>query len=84
MRVRERVMRRFKSMQQAQRFLRVHAAVYNLFNLGRHLVLAKNYRFFGCVLLRLGITLQRYTRYLLKFAWAEYLTCQYLKHWCYR
>jgi len=46
MRVRERVMRRFKSMQQAQRFLTVHAAVYNLFNLGRHLVSAKNYRFF--------------------------------------
>ena len=45
-RVRERVMRRFKSMQQAQRFLTVHAAVYNLLNLGRHLVSAKNYRFF--------------------------------------
>jgi len=44
-RVRERVMRRFKSMQQAQRFLTVHAAVYNLFNFGRHLVSAKNYRF---------------------------------------
>ncbi len=44
--VRERVMRRFKSMQQAQRFLTVHAAVYNLFNLGRHLISAKNYRFF--------------------------------------
>ncbi len=45
-RVRERVMRRFKSLQQAQRFLTVHAAVYNLFNLGRHLVSAKTYRFF--------------------------------------
>ena len=45
-RVRERVMRRFKSIHQAQRFLTVHAAVYNLFNLGRHLVSAKNYRFF--------------------------------------
>ena len=45
-RVRERVMRRFKSTKQAQRFLAVHAAVYNLFNLGRHLVSAKNYRFF--------------------------------------
>ncbi len=45
-RVRERVMRRFKSMRQAQRFLAVHAAVYNLFNLGRHPVSAKNYRFF--------------------------------------
>ncbi len=45
-RVRERVMRRFKSTRQAQRFLTVHAAVYNLFNLGRHLVSAKTYRFF--------------------------------------
>jgi len=45
-RVRERGMRRFKSMQQAQRFLNAHAAVYNLFNLGRHLVSAKHYRIF--------------------------------------
>ena len=45
-RVRERGMRRFKSVQQAQRFLTVHAAVFNLFNLGRHHVSAKNYRFF--------------------------------------
>jgi putative transposase len=45
-RVRERGMRRFKSIQQAQRFLDAHAAVYNLFNLGRHLVSAKNYRIF--------------------------------------
>ena len=43
-RVRERVMRRFKSTAQAQRFLNVHAAVYNLFNLGRHLVSAEQYR----------------------------------------
>ena len=43
-RVRERVMRRFKSTAQAQRFLTVHAAVYNLFNLGRHLVSAGHYR----------------------------------------
>ena len=43
-RVRERGMRRFKSMQQAQRFLSVHSVVYNLFNLGRHLVSAKYYR----------------------------------------
>ena len=45
-RVREQVMRRYKSLQQAQRFLSVHAAVYNLFNLGRHLVSARNDRFF--------------------------------------
>jgi putative transposase len=45
-RVRERGMRRFKSIKQAQRFLGAHAAVYNLFNLGRHLVSAKNYRVF--------------------------------------
>jgi len=43
-RVRERGMRCFKSSRQAQRFLGAHAAVYNLFNLGRHLVSAKNYR----------------------------------------
>ncbi len=45
-RVRERVIRRFKSLRQAQRYPAVHAAVYNLFNLGRHQVSAKNYRFF--------------------------------------
>ena len=43
-RVRERGMRRFKSPLQARRFLDVHAAVYNLFNLGRHLISAKHYR----------------------------------------
>ena len=43
-RVRERGMRRFKSVRQAQQFLSVHAAVYNLFNLGRHLVGAQHYR----------------------------------------
>ena len=43
-RVRERGMRRFKSVVQAQRFLGVHAAVYNLFNLGRHLISANHYR----------------------------------------
>jgi transposase-like protein len=48
-RVRERGMRgaasrRFKPMHQAHRFLGVHAAVYNLFNLGRHLVSANHYR----------------------------------------
>ena len=45
-RVRERGMRKLKSMHQAQRFLDAHAAVYNLFNLGRHLVSAENYRYF--------------------------------------
>ncbi len=43
-RVRERGMRRFKSIVQAQRFLGVYSAVYNLFNLGRHLISAKTYR----------------------------------------
>lgn len=45
-RVRERGMRRFKSVQQAQRFLSVHAAVTNLFNLARHLISAEHYRLF--------------------------------------
>lgn len=43
-RARERGMRRFKSPGQAQRFLSVHAVVYNLFNLGRYLVSANHYR----------------------------------------
>jgi putative transposase len=43
-RVRERGMRRFKSPRQAQRFLSIHAAIYNLFNLGRHLGSAIHYR----------------------------------------
>ena len=43
-RVRERGMRKFKSMKQAQRFATAHAAVANLFNLGRHLIRADHYR----------------------------------------
>jgi len=39
-------MRKFKSVEQGQRFLSAHAAVYNLFNLGRHLISAENYRYF--------------------------------------
>jgi putative transposase len=42
--VRERGMRRFKSVAQAQKFLSAHAAVYNLFNMGRHLIRAQHYR----------------------------------------
>jgi len=44
-RVRERGMRRFKSVRQAQRFLSVHAVVYSLFNRGRHLISAQHHRF---------------------------------------
>jgi len=43
-RVRERCMRKFKSMEQCQRFLSAHSEVYNLFNLGRHCISAENYR----------------------------------------
>ena len=43
-RVRERGMRRFKSIRQGQRFVTAHAAVGNLFNLGRHLIGAQQYR----------------------------------------
>ena len=42
-RVRERGMRRFISVKQAQRFLGAHATVANLFN-GMHLVGAEHYR----------------------------------------
>jgi hypothetical protein len=50
-RLREPGMRRsdvsgFKSVKQAQRFLNIHAAVYNLFNVARHLVAAETYRYF--------------------------------------
>ena len=69
-RIRERGMRRFKSAPQAQRFLSTHAAVYNLFNLGRHLISAKHDRFFrarslplGCnAPLRLGIAQRPHNR----------------------
>ena len=43
-RVRERGMRKFKSVGQAQRFVTAHAAVSNLFNLSRNLVRAQHYR----------------------------------------
>ena len=43
-RQRERQMRRFKSRQQAQRFLTVHGVVHNLFRLGRHVLRSSNYR----------------------------------------
>ena len=44
-RARERGIRRFSSPEQAQRFLSVHAVVYSLFNLQRHLASAAFYRF---------------------------------------
>ncbi|MEH6587689.1 MAG: DDE-type integrase/transposase/recombinase [Halioglobus sp.] len=43
-RVRERGMRRLKSVGQAQSFVTAHAAVHNLFNLGRHMVGVQHYR----------------------------------------
>ncbi len=45
-RQRERLMRGFKSIGQAQRFLTVHAEVCNLFRIGRHLLKAHHYREF--------------------------------------
>ena len=45
-RVRERGMRRFKSIKQAQRFLESHAAVYNLFNLHRHSLCRRFFKLF--------------------------------------
>jgi putative transposase len=38
-------MRKFKSEEKTQRFLGGHAAVYNLFNLGGHLVSAETCRY---------------------------------------
>jgi putative transposase len=48
-RVRERVMRRFKAITQAQRFLDSHAALYNLFNLfnlNRHSLCRRTFKLF--------------------------------------
>jgi putative transposase len=45
-RQRERLMRKFKSPGQAQRFLACHAVINNHFQLQRHLLKAKHYRFF--------------------------------------
>lgn len=39
-------MRGFKSYKQAQLFISIHGLVNNLFNLGRHLMSAKDYRLF--------------------------------------
>jgi transposase-like protein len=43
---RERKMQRFKSARSAQRFLNMHAAVHNTFNLQRHLVSRSTLRIF--------------------------------------
>jgi putative transposase len=43
---RERKMQRFKSQGQAQRFVSTHSAIYNVFNLQRHLVSRKTLRIF--------------------------------------
>jgi len=43
---RERKMQRFKSQGQAQRFVSTHSAIYNTFNLQRHLVSRKTLRIF--------------------------------------
>ena len=43
-RQRERQMRRFKSVAQAQRFLSVHGVILNLFRVGRHLLRPANHR----------------------------------------
>ncbi|MGK0224502.1 MAG: putative transposase [Limisphaerales bacterium] len=45
-RVRERGMRRFESIKQAQRILESHAAVYNLFNLHRHSLCRRFFKLF--------------------------------------
>ena len=45
-RAREQRVRRFKSIDHAQRFVNIHAAMHNSFNLDQHPVSANNYRMF--------------------------------------
>lgn len=59
-RERERGMRKFKSVEQAQRFLSAHASIYNLFNLGGTWYRLKTIGISDCVLLRLGKKRRRY------------------------
>jgi putative transposase len=76
-RVREQGMRNLKSMEKAQRFIGVHAAVYNLFNIGRHLVSAESYRFFwlsAFASLQNPLAVQEGQIGFSRFGW---LTCQY-------
>ena len=49
---RERKMQGFKSAGSAQRFLSVHAATYNTFNVQRHLISAKTHRAFRASVMR--------------------------------
>jgi putative transposase len=49
---RERKMQRFKSMGSAQRFLSLHAAAYNTFNIQRHFISAKTHRTFRAAALK--------------------------------
>ena len=46
LRQRERRMKRFKSPGSAQRFLSIHAAIYNMFNIQRHLISRQTQRMF--------------------------------------
>jgi transposase-like protein len=45
-------MQRFKSPGSAQKFLSTHAAVYNIFNVQRHLTSAQTYRTFRAAAMR--------------------------------
>lgn len=73
-------MRRFKSMGQAQRIVTAHAAVSNLFNLGRHLPRAQYFRD-----LRTGAFSERSRAVAwdqgLVFFGLEQLTCRYPPTW---
>jgi hypothetical protein len=69
-------------MNQAQRFLDTHASVYNLFNLGRHLVSSENYRLFRQrVFCFLGTYSCRVESALYGFSWTQRVNLSVPKKW---
>jgi putative transposase len=81
-RVRERGMRKFKSVTQANRFLLAHKEVYNLFNLARNLIAARHYRDLReCAFVSWNRVVAVYRMGQFSLLRNSKITCQYLIFW---